>query len=72
MFNDTPFSFLAWRSQIEREKLEAEDVSTRLREERDKLDRSSSSYEHDNQELQRTIQALQQQIAETEHSHAQK
>lgn len=72
MFSDIPFSFLAWRSQIEREKLEAEDVSTRLREERDKLDRSSSSYEHDNQELQRTIQALQQQIAETEHSHAQK
>lgn len=71
MFSDIPL-FLAWRSQIEREKLEAEEVSTRLREERDKLDRSSSSYEHDNQELQRTIQALQQQIAETEHSHAQK
>lgn len=66
-----PFLF-AWRSQIEREKLEAEEVSTRLRDERDKLDRSSSSYEHDNQELQRTIQALQQQIAETEHAHAQK
>lgn len=66
-----PF-FLAWRSQIEREKLEAEEVSTRLRDERDKLDRSSSSYEHENQELQRTIQLLQQQIAETEHSHAQK
>lgn len=66
-----PF-FLAWRSQIEREKLEAEEVSTRLRDERDKLDRSSSSYEHENQELQRTIQVMQQQIAETEHAHAQK
>ena len=47
-------------------------MSSRLRDERDKLDRSSSSYEHDNQELQRTIQALQHQVAETEHAHAQK
>jgi len=47
-------------------------VGSRLREERDKLDRSSTSYEHENQELQRTIQALQQQIADTEHVHAQK
>ena len=60
------------RPQIEREKLEAEDVGSRLRDERDKLERSSSSYENDNQELQRTIQALQQQIADTEHGHAQK
>ena len=47
-------------------------MSTRLRDERDKLDRSSTSYEHESQELQRTIQALQQQIADSEHKHAQK
>ena len=64
--------FLSWRWQIEREKLEAEEVGARLRDERDKLDRTSSSYEQDNQELQRTVHALQQQIADTEHAHAQK
>jgi len=47
-------------------------VGARLRDERDKLDRTSSSYEQDNQELQRTVHALQQQIADTEHAHAQK
>ena len=64
--------FLSWRWQIEREKLEAEEVGARLRDERDKLDRTSSSYEQDNQELQRTVHALQQQIADAEHAHAQK
>lgn len=63
---------LCYCRQIEREKLEAEEVGVRLRDERDKLDRSSTSYEHENQELQRTIQGLQQQLADTEHTHAQK
>ena len=59
-------------AQIEREKLETEEVSGRLREERDRLDRSTVSIEQDNNELQKQVQNMQHAMAEMEHGHAKK
>lgn len=58
--------------QIEREKLEGDEVNSRLREDRERLDRSTASYEQENQELQRQLHMVNQQLADTEQEHARK
>lgn len=47
-------------------------MTSRLRDERERLDRSAASYEQENNELQRQLQSSTQQLAEVEQDHARK
>jgi rootletin len=58
--------------QIEREKLESDEINSRLRDDRERLDRSAASFEQESNDLQRQLQSTNQQLGEAEQGHARK